>query len=170
MSIVRNLSIACIALLGAAMAKPSDFGQGLLRSTRDTVLEQDDFSPGEQRYIHFVNRGKSVVLLDSLEVGVDRALFKTLSVSFLVDDGEGDWEKVFYWSESPRKMWLSRPLVIHPGDSLRFVMVRLDRCPKCEGGPASGRKSIPFSAPVTFRSRTGDAVGFVLKGWYLDAR
>lgn len=149
---------------------PSTAATRALSCSRDTLAEQSDLTSTEPEFTYFRNLGKTAVTLDSIDIGLDRSRFRTLSLSLLVENEEGDWEKVFYWSEAPGKHWLSRPLVVPARGTLRFFMTRLDRCPRCEGVPPPGKKSMPFRAPVTFHSRAGDEVGFVLEGWYLEPR
>lgn len=171
MNVFSLFGFVALAVAQTTLAGPSTESTRVLSCSRDTVQEQYDLTSTEPDFVYFRNKGKTPVTLDSLDIALDRSRFKTLSLSLLIENEEGDWEKVFYWSEAPGKTWLSRPLVVPPRGSLRFFMTRLDRCPRCEGVPPPGKKSTPFRAPVKFHSSAGgETVGFVLDGWYLDPR
>lgn len=165
----RILLLSVIALLGCASVASAR----TVRASVDTVYERQYSNLHMGSEVHIVNRGVEPVRLDSLEVRVDRKRFPTLALDFSLSFSVGlerHYQKIFFWSETPGTSWLSQPLQVPPGDSVRIYMMRIDRCPKCNGRPVDlSAASSEIIAPLVFRSRARpqDSVGVVVRGWYL---
>jgi hypothetical protein len=144
-----------------------------LRASADTVYERQYSGAHRGGEFFVVNRGSEPVRLDSLDVRVDRKRFGTLALDFSLSYSIGmerQYHKVFYWSDNTGTSWLSQGLQIPPGDSARIYMLRIDRCPKCNGRPVDlSPSSTEIVAPLVFRSksRPQDSVRVVVRGWYL---
>lgn len=163
---------ACTVIVfayGAAVAAPLP-----LRASADTIYERQYLGSYRGGEVHLVNRTSDPVRLDSLEVRVDRKRYRTLALDFSLTFSTGterQYNKIFYWSDSTGKSWLSQPVLIPPGDSARVYMLRIDRCPKCNGRPVDvSPASSEIVAPLIFRSksRPNDSVKVVVRGWYLN--
>lgn len=154
------LLLVCAVITGPVCASPLFFSQ-------DTLYERGYFSHFSTDEAYLVNRGESPAQINSLEVVVDRSVFKSVSMIFTADTKESGrvrQERVFYWDDG-ESVWLSRELVVPPGDSIRIHSMTVDQCPRCAGRRPPSVSSREIEASVHFKSNRG-AAKVVVKGWY----
>lgn len=141
-----------------------------LALSSDTIVENEVTarqSPIES-FVYLINRTQQPLHVNSIEVGLDRNVFKTFSMNFMIfsfAEVMRGFDKVFYWSEDGTSSWMSAPLLIPARDSIRIFQLQFDRCVSCMGR-LGYRNSREIVVPLIFKAGK-TSVTLNVKGWYL---